>query len=101
MDRRDYIDCKVFASDLRSYASDKRRNEFVRAKFYEAANIISLLLEDAERRFTVLDATKMLKRMTYRDSDGNPHFKDSVEVGWINPLNRLALLEDIIEEARR
>ena len=101
MDKRDYIDCKVFASDLREYASDKRRNKFVRAKFYEAANVISILLEDAEQRFKMLDATKVLKRLTYRDPDGNAHFKTSAEVGWLDPLTRLALLEDIIEEARR
>ena len=55
----------------------------------------------AEKKFTVLDATKLLKRLTVRDIEGNPHLRDSNDVGWIDTLSRLALLEDIIEEARR
>ena len=31
----------------------------------------------AEKKFKVLDATKVLKRLTYRDPDGNAHFKTS------------------------
>lgn len=56
----------------------------------------------AEKKFKVLDATKLLKRLTERDIDGNAHLKhNSNEVGWMDPVTRLALLEDIIEEARR
>lgn len=55
----------------------------------------------AEKKFTVLDATKLLKRLTVRDIEGNPHLRDSNDVGWIDTISRLALLEDIIEEARR
>lgn len=55
----------------------------------------------AEKKFTVLDATKLLKRLTVRDIEGNPHLRDSNDVGWIDTISRLALLEDIVEEARR
>ena len=55
----------------------------------------------AEKKFTVLDATKLLKRLTVRDIEGNPYLRDSNDVGWIDTLSRLALLEDIVEEARR
>lgn len=50
----------------------------------------------------VLDATKILMRLTERDMEGNARLKhNSNEVGWMDPVSRLALLEDIIEEARR
>lgn len=55
----------------------------------------------AEEKFRVLDATKVLKRLTERDIEGNAHLRHSNEVGWLDPVTRLALLEDIIEEARR
>lgn len=56
----------------------------------------------AEQKFRVLDATKMLKRLTVRDIEGNARLKTSNEgIGWADPVTRLALLEDIIEEARR
>lgn len=56
----------------------------------------------AEKKFMILDYTKPLKRLTERDVEGNAHLKhNSDEVGWIDPVTRLALLEDIIEEARR
>lgn len=31
----------------------------------------------------------------------NAHLRTSNEVGWLYPVTRLALLEDIVEEARR
>lgn len=56
----------------------------------------------AEQKFRLLNATKLLKRLTVRDTEGNARLKNnSEEVGWLNPVSRLALLEDIIEEARR
>lgn len=56
----------------------------------------------AEKKFKVLDATRLFKRLTGRDIEGNAHLKhNSNEVGWMDPVSRLALLEDIIEEARR
>ena len=55
----------------------------------------------AEQKFRLLNATKLLKRLTVRDIEGNAHLRDSNDVGWIDTLSRLALLEDIIEEARR
>ena len=54
----------------------------------------------ALKKFKTLDATKLLRRLTVRDSDGIPHLRSSDEVGWVDPVSRLAVLEDIIEEAR-
>ena len=91
-----------FAKDLREYyAVDRRRNQFTRSLLNHAADIIVLLLKAQEERFLVLDATKMLKRQTVRDAEGKPHLRTSNEVGWLDPVTRLALLEDIVEEARR
>lgn len=55
----------------------------------------------AEKKFMILDYTKPLKRLTERDTEGNAHLRTSNEVGWLDPVTRLALLEDIVEEARR
>ena len=56
----------------------------------------------AEKKFTILNYTKPLKRLTERDIEGKARLKhNSGEVGWLDPVSRLALLEDIIEEARR
>lgn len=55
----------------------------------------------AERKFKMLDATFLLKRLTARGVDGKPYLKSSDEVGWVDPVSRLAVLEDIVEEARR
>ena len=91
-----------FAKDLREfYAVDRRRNQFTRSLLNESADIIDRLLKEQEERFRVLDATKLLKRQTVRDVDGNAHLRTSDEVGWLDPVTRLALLEDIVEEARR
>lgn len=91
-----------FAKDLRVYyATDRRRNQFTRSLLNEAADIIVRLLRAQEERFRALDATKLLKRQTFRDVDGNAHLRTSDEVGWLDPVTRLALLEDIVEEARR
>lgn len=91
-----------FAKDLREfYAVDRRRNQFTRSLLNEAADIIVRLLRAQEERFRVLDATKVLKRQTVRDAEGKPHLRTSDEVGWLDPVSRLALLEDIVEEARR
>ena len=40
----------------------------------------------AEKKFKALDATKLLKRYTYRDIEGHPHFKSITEIGWFSPL---------------
>ena len=91
-----------FAKDLREfYAVDRRRNQFTRSLLNESADIIERLLRAQEERFRVLDATKMLKRQTVRGVDGKPHLRTSDEVGWLDPVSRLAVLEDIVEEARR
>lgn len=91
-----------FAKDLREfYAVDRRRNALTRSLLNESAGIIDMLLKEQEERFRVLDATKLLKRQTFRDADGNAHLRTSNEVGWLDPVTRLALLEDIVEEARR
>ena len=91
-----------FAKDLREfYAADRRRNQFTRSLLNESADIIDRLLKEQEERFRVLDATKVLKRQTVRDAEGKPHLRTSDEVGWLDPVSRLALLEDIVEEARR
>ena len=91
-----------FAKDLRVYyAADRRRSQFTRSLLNHAADIIVLLLKAQEERFRVLDATKVLKRQTVRDAEGKPHLRTSNEVGWLDPVTRLALLEDIVEEARR
>ena len=91
-----------FAKDLREfYAVDRRRNALTRSLLNESADIIDSLLRAQEERFRVLDATKMLKRQTVRDVDGNAHLRTSDEVSWLDPVTRLALLEDIVEEARR
>lgn len=91
-----------FAKDLRVYyATDRRRSKLTRSLLNEASVIIVRLLRAQEERFRVLDATKMLKRQTVRDVDGNAHLRTSDEVGWLDPVTRLALLEDIVEEARR
>ena len=55
----------------------------------------------AEKIFKYLDVINILERLTTRDIEGNAHLKTSAEVGWIDPVTRLALLEDIIEAARR
>lgn len=55
----------------------------------------------AERKFKMLDATFLLKRLTARGLDGKPYLKSGDEVGWVDPVSRLAVLEDIIEKARR
>lgn len=91
-----------FAKDLREfYAVDRRRNQFTRSLLNESADIIDRLLKEQEERFRALDATKLLERQTFRDADGNAHLRTSNEVGWLDPVTRLALLEDIVEEARR
>lgn len=91
-----------FAKDLLVYyATDRRRSQFTRSLLNHSADIIVMLLKAQEERFRVLDATKMLKRQTVRDVDGNAHLRTSDEVGWLDPVTRLALLEDIVEEARR
>lgn len=91
-----------FAKDLRVYyATDRRRSKLTRSLLNESADIIVRLLRVQEERFRVLDATKMLKRQTVRDAEGKPHLRTSNEVGWLDPVTRLALLEDIVEEARR
>lgn len=91
-----------FSKDLREfYAVDRRRNQLTRSLLNESADIIDKLLKEQEERFRVLDATKVLKRQTFRDADGNAHLRTSNEVGWLDPVTRLALLEDIVEEARR
>ena len=105
-DNIDYKDLASFAAqfakDLREfYAVDRRRNQFTRSLLNESADIIYRLLKEQEERFRVLDATKLLKRQTFRDADGNAHLRTSNEVGWLDPVTRLALLEDIVEEARR
>ena len=105
-DNIDYKDLASFAAqfakDLREfYAVDRRRNQFTRSLLNESADIIDRLLKEQEERFRVLDATKLLKRQTFRDADGNAHLRTSNEVGWLDPVTRLALLEDIVEEARR
>lgn len=105
-DNIDYKDLTSFAAqfakDLREfYAVDRRRNQFTRSLLNESADIIDRLLKEQEERFRVLDATKLLKRQTVRDVDGNAHLRTSDEVGWLDPVTRLALLEDIVEEARR
>ena len=88
------------AWELRQYASDRRRSDFVRSLFKEAADVIGKLLENQERSFKALDTTKNLKRLTFRDEDGNAHMNTSAECSLIDPVGRLALLEDIVEEAR-
>ena len=55
----------------------------------------------AERKFKVLDSTYLLRRLTARGIDGKPYLRNSDEVGWVDPISRLAVLEDIVEEARR
>lgn len=91
-----------FSKDLREfYAADRRRNKFTRSLLNHAADIIERLLKAQEERFRVLDATKLLRRLTVRGVDGKPHLRTSDEVGWLDPVTRLALLEDIVEEARR
>lgn len=105
-DNIDYKDLASFAAqfskDLREfYAVDRRRNQFTRSLLNESADIIDRLLKEQEERFRVLDATKLLKRQTVRDVDGNAHLRTSNEVCWLDPVTRLALLEDIVEEARR
>ena len=105
-DNIDYKDLTAFAAqfakDLREfYAVDRRRNALTRSLLNESADIIDRLLKEQEERFRVLDATKVLKRQTVRDVDGNAHLRTSDEVGWLDPVTRLALLEDIVEEARR
>lgn len=98
----DNIDYKDLTSRAAQFAKDLR--EFYTTDLFllnEAADIIDRLLKEQEERFRVLDATKLLKRQTFRDADGNAHLRTSNEVGWLDPVTRLALLEDIVEEARR
>lgn len=85
-DNIDYKDLASFAAkfskDLREfYAVDRRRNALTRSLLNESADIIDRLLKEQEERFRVLDATKLLKRQTFRDADGKPHLRTSNEVG--------------------
>ena len=49
----------------------------------------------SENIFRRLRQLKLLRRITERDHEGNPSIRK--DLGWVDTLSRLAMLEDVVE----